>query len=164
MNPQLLSLLTRIAETLERIERQSAAPTQEQPAPAAAPPELPLLDAIARTYGAATAVEVAAQVEIARAAELAADNGTPPQPRKSPRRWSSEFPEMREMLSRWNHYRAKAETYRLRVESETDETARLFFQMEMERAAKIAHESRSAYDARVRAEKKAARQNQTDRA
>lgn len=151
MNPKLVTLLTRIAETLERIERQHAP---------AAPEPLPLLEAIARTYGTAQAVEVAAQVEIVRAeAETAAaTNGTR---RRNPRRWSVEFPEMREMLRNWNRHRAKADYYRSKLETETDETARLFFEMELQRSTDNAHRERSAYDKLVKERNREARQNQT---
>lgn len=147
MNPQLLSLLTRIAETLERIERQSAAPTQEQPAPAAAQPELPLLDAIARTYGEQTASEVAAH-----AAELAAANGTPRRTRTPGPKWSELFPHLRELLETMRNQTKMQKRYERRLEIETDPVLRAFFEIEIEKAAKAAKAAHREYRAFIKRE------------
>lgn len=139
MNPKLVTLLTRIAETLERIERQHAP---------AAPEPLPLLEAIARTYGTAQAVEVAAQVEIARAEAETAANGTAKRTRTKGPNWSAEFPHLRTLLQTMRTRTASAKRYEARLETETDETARLFFEMERERAltaANIAHREYRAF-------------------
>lgn len=146
MNPKLVTLLTRIAETLERIERQH---------PPAAPEPLPLLEAIARAYGTAQAVEVAAQVEIARAEETAAENGTAKRTRikrtrpKGPR-WSDLFPHLRDLLKTMREQTAKGKRYQARLETETDQTARLFFQIEIERAYAAANTANRAYRAFIK--------------
>jgi hypothetical protein len=141
MNPKLVTLLTRIAETLERIERQH---------PPAAPEPLPLLEAIARTYGTAQAVEVAAQVEIARAEEAAAENGTARRTRAAGPRWSDLFPHLRGLLKTMREETAKVKRYEARLATETDETARLFFQMEIERADAAANTAHRAYRAFIK--------------
>lgn len=141
MNPKLVTLLTRIAETLERIERQNAP---------AAPKPLPLLEAIARTYGTAQAVEVAAQVEIARAEEAAAENGTAKRTRTKGPNWSAEFPHLRTLLQTMRTRTASAKRYEARLETETDETAKLFFQMERERALTAANQAHREYRAFIK--------------
>jgi hypothetical protein len=141
MNPKLVTLLTRIAETLERIERQNAP---------AAPEPLPLLEAIARTYGTAQAVEVAAQVEIARAEEAAAETGTAKRTRAAGPRWSDLFPHLRDLLKTMREQTAKGKRYQARLETETDQTARLFFQMEIERADAAANTAHRAYRAFIK--------------
>jgi adenylate kinase family enzyme len=141
MNPKLVTLLTRIADTLERIERQHAPATPEP---------LPLLEAIARTYGTAQAVEVAAQVEIVRAEEAAAENGTARRTRAAGPRWSDLFPHLRALLETMRRQNKKAKDYSKRLETETDETARLFFQMEIERARSSANNAHRDYRAFIK--------------
>jgi hypothetical protein len=150
MDLELVSILHTIAETLARIEQNTR--------PAGAPAQEPtLLEAIARTYGNAQAAEVAAQIEIARAEAETAANGTAKKPRKAPRYWSIEFPEMAEMLARWNYNTAKSDKFRARLETETDATVRLFLQMEIERADELGRQARSEYDRNVKAKSKASR-------
>jgi hypothetical protein len=141
MNPKLVTLLTRIAETLERIERQHAP---------AAPEPLPLLEAIARTYGTAQAVEVAAQVEIARAEAETAANGTAKRTRAAGPRWSELFPHLRVLLETMRRQTKKAKSYEARLATETDETARLFFQMERDNALSSANNAHRDYRAFIK--------------
>jgi len=141
MNPKLVTLLTRIADTLERIERQH---------PPAAPEPLPLLEAIARTYGTAQAVEVAAQVEIARAEATAADNGTAKRTRTKGPRWSDLFPHLRTLLETMRKRTESAKRYEARLATETDETARLFFQMERDNALTAASRAHREYRAFIK--------------
>lgn len=139
MNPKLVILLTRIAETLERIERQHA--------PAA--PE-PLLGAIARTYGTAQAEEVAAHVEIARAEAQTAASGTAKRTRAAGPRWSEMFPHLKILLETMRRQNKKAKSYEARLETETDENARLFFQVERDNALSSANNAHRDYRAFIK--------------
>lgn len=141
MNPKLVTLLTRIAETLDRIERLNAP---------AAPESLPLLEAIARTYGTAQAVEVAAQVEIARAEAETTENGTAKKTRTKGPNWSAEYPHLRTLLQTMREQTAKAKRYHIRLQTETDETARLFFSQEIKQADAAAGRAHREYRAFIK--------------